>query len=80
MVAKSNLFTVAGTAQTVGWSWTMDGEKDSGLPPCQAAAKDPEGCFTLAAAERGGLDSVSATMFSSPAMCRISAVCSASAR
>ncbi len=41
--------------------WPMDGEEDSGLPPCQAAAKDPEGSFTLAAAEGGGLDRVSAT-------------------
>jgi hypothetical protein len=75
MSAKSNFCAITETAQTVGW--TMDSEEDSGLPPCQAAAKDPEGSFTLAAAERGGLDSISATTFSSPAMCQISAVCSA---
>jgi hypothetical protein len=51
MAAKSNFCTVAGTAQTVGW--TMDGEEDSGLPLCLAAAKEPEGSFTLAAAEGG---------------------------
>jgi hypothetical protein len=55
----------------------MDGEEDSGLPPCQAATKDLCSSFTLAAAEGGGLESVPVTSFSSPAMCRMSAVCSA---
>ncbi len=63
MAAKSNFCAIAKTAQTVGW--TMDSEEDSGLPPYQADAKDPEGSFTLAADEGGGLDSVSAMTFSS---------------
>jgi hypothetical protein len=41
---------VAGTANTAADS-DPDFEKDSGLPPCQAAARDPEGSFILAAAE-----------------------------
>jgi hypothetical protein len=45
MAAKSIFCAIAETAQTVGW--TMDGEEDSGLPPCQAAAKEPEGIFYI---------------------------------
>ena len=67
---------MAGTAQTAADSFPGAGE-DSGLPPCQAAAGDPEGAFTTAAAEGGRGDKVSATMFSSPVMCQMSSVYSA---
>ncbi len=40
-----------------------EGVEDSGFPPCQVTARDPEGSFTLAAAEGGGHDSASATVF-----------------
>jgi hypothetical protein len=58
---------VAGTANTTADPFP-EGEEDSGLPPCQAAAGDPEGSFIPAAAEGGRRDKVSATMFFSPAM------------
>ncbi len=66
---------MAGTANTAADSY-LDVEEDSGLPPCQAAARDPEGSFILAAAEGGGRDRVSATMFSSQAMCHVTDVVS----
>jgi hypothetical protein len=41
---------VAGTANTAADS-DQDFQEDSGLPPCQAATRDPEGSFILAVAE-----------------------------
>ncbi len=43
-----------------------NGVEDSGLPPCQAAARGLEGSFTLVATEGGRRDRVSATSLSSP--------------
>ncbi len=60
---------MAGTANTAADSDTdLDGEQDSGLPPCQVAARVPEGSFILAAAKGGGRDRVSATMVPSLAI------------
>ena len=67
---------MAGTANTTADSFPEGGE-DSNLPPCQAAGKDPEGSFIPGAAEGGGWDKVSATMFSSPAMGRMPSMYSA---
>ena len=65
-------------------------EEEPGGPALKAATKDPEGTFTLAAAEAGlegeeegsckpggGRDKVSATTFCTPEMWRISEVYSA---
>ncbi len=54
-----------------------EGVEDSGFPPCQVTARDPEGSFTLAAAEGGGHYSASATTFALPGMCLTSDVSSA---
>ncbi len=54
-----------------------EGVEDSGLPPCQAAARDPEGSFTLAAAVGGELNNVSATTLALPGTCLTSDVSSA---
>ena len=58
--------------------WTMDGEEDSGLPPCQAAAKEPEGIFYIGS-RRGGRSGqpIRNDILLSGDICRMSTVCSA---
>jgi hypothetical protein len=71
LAAMSLKSTAPGKAVT---TLTEEGGEDLDLPPCLAATRDPEGTFTLGAAEGGGLDKVSATTLSTPAKWRISLV------
>jgi hypothetical protein len=73
LAAMSLKSTAPGKAVT---KLTEEGGEDLDLPPCLAATRDPEGTFTLGAAEggraellgdAGGLDKVSATILSTPA-------------